>query len=560
MAFKAEQRTVNDLLLGSILEIPRNQRRYVWKEEHWKDLLDDLKFSISLNDVTKKHFIGSIVLKEEKAINGISHFTIIDGQQRTFTLILFLAAIMILFKEREMENDFRGTSKLLIVTDLKNQSFCILNSDFYINLSYLILQICNWNNETNINNLINTFSKNSKLEKPLINCISFYYNSLKDFSNDEILQIRDSLLETKFVEIIATTEEDSYTIFEILNARGQILEDHELLKNFIMRYILPQEQTKIDEVKIKWTEEIDKGLGKNINKFFKHYTTHKYQTSKKDNIYKTIHKGIPDKNVNSLFYDILQKVDYYKTILNPVYTGESKNCSKNEYQILSFFKRKKAEQFRPIILSLMSQKYNRNINEEKYENTLYFLYKFFICYNVIGEEKSNKLEDPIYKYSPILENDYSEENLYAFIESLNKRLPNEEIFINSFKNIGWSNHTAYYNDSKNKDRVKIVLEILEYNKSGKELEDYTLEHILPDSQNENNAQIGNILPLEKHLNEKCKDLPLDKKIKFYEQSYFTMTRNFVKLYDSNEKLLNFDPQKRTIFLAKYFYQNLIKGK
>lgn len=80
MAFKAEQRTVNDLLLGSILEIPRNQRRYVWKEEHWKDLLDDLKFSISLNDVTKKHFIGSIVLKEEKAINGISHFTIIDGQ------------------------------------------------------------------------------------------------------------------------------------------------------------------------------------------------------------------------------------------------------------------------------------------------------------------------------------------------------------------------------------------------------------------------------------------------------------------------------------------------
>ena len=61
MAFKAQQRKVSDFLTGSILEIPRNQRRYVWKEEHWNDLLDDLKFAIATDDGTKKHFIGSIV-------------------------------------------------------------------------------------------------------------------------------------------------------------------------------------------------------------------------------------------------------------------------------------------------------------------------------------------------------------------------------------------------------------------------------------------------------------------------------------------------------------------
>ena len=42
MAFKALQKKVSDLLTGTILEIPRNQRRYVWKEEHWRDLLNDL--------------------------------------------------------------------------------------------------------------------------------------------------------------------------------------------------------------------------------------------------------------------------------------------------------------------------------------------------------------------------------------------------------------------------------------------------------------------------------------------------------------------------------------
>ncbi|MBQ6071337.1 MAG: DUF262 domain-containing protein [Bacteroidales bacterium] len=365
MAFKAQERKVSDLLTGSILEIPRNQRRYVWKEEHWNDLLDDLKFAIATNDSTKKHFIGSIVLKEEGTVNGINHFTIIDGQQRTFTLLLFLTAIMVLFKERKMENDFRGNSKLLIATDLKNKSYCILNSDFYLSLSKIVLKICDWENHSSLNDIIKDDVKNKKIEKPLTNCIIYYYNALKEHSDDYILTIRDALIETSFVEIIATTEEDSYTIFEILNARGQDLEDHELLKNYIMRYIRPQEQTKIDEVKIRWTDDIDKGLGSSIKKFFKHYTTHKYSTTKKDSVYKTIQRGTPNKDVNTLFEDILKKADYYKTILKPVAEGEESNCSLMEHQIFSFFINKKAEQFRPMFLSLMHQ---RNLNNMDKKN------------------------------------------------------------------------------------------------------------------------------------------------------------------------------------------------
>lgn len=44
------------------------------------------------------------------------------------------------------------------------------------------------------------------------------------------------------VKIVSSSEEDSYTIFEILNARGQELAAHELLKNYIMRYIQPAER------------------------------------------------------------------------------------------------------------------------------------------------------------------------------------------------------------------------------------------------------------------------------------------------------------------------------
>ena len=415
--------------------------------------------------------------------------------------------------------------------------------------------ICNWNNNSSLTEILNLHVVNKQIEKPIINCLLFYYGELKKRSNNDIIMVRNALIETNFVEIIATTEEDSYTIFEILNARGQDLEDHELLKNYIMRYIRPQEQTKIDEVKEKWTEHIDKGLKSNVKKFFKHYTTHKYATAKKDSVYKIIQRSNPNKDVNILFDDILQKVGYYNVILNPIKDGEDCNCSMIEYQVFSFFKKKKAEQFRPLILSLMHQNRLNNIDENAYNKALNYLLLFFICYNIIGEEKSNKLEEPIYKYSPLIENKLADNTINEFIESLNKRLPNRDAFINIFRNIGWSNHTAFYRDSKNKERVKIVLEILEKNRSGLDLpEDYTLEHILPDSESEDNALIGNIIPLEKHLNERCKNKSLKEKVPIYKESNFAIARGFAIRYENC--IDNFSVQKRTQFIAELIYDFL----
>lgn len=180
MAFKALQKKVSDLLTGTILEIPRNQRRYVWKEEHWRDLLNDLEFSILNNVHGKKHFIGSIVLKEESSINGINHYTIIDGQQRTFTIILFLSSIMQLLKEHDMKDDFMGNSRLLISTDLKNHSSCIINSDFYLSLSSIVKDICDWENKHSLNEILNKNIRNKRIENPIRNCLLFYYPQIRN--------------------------------------------------------------------------------------------------------------------------------------------------------------------------------------------------------------------------------------------------------------------------------------------------------------------------------------------------------------------------------------------
>jgi len=211
---------------------------------------------------------------------------------------------------------------------------------------------------------------------------------------------------------------------------------------------------------------------------------------------------------------------------------------------------------RPVILSLIHQRELEKISINKYNEVLTFLYNFFLCYNIIGEEKSNKLEDTIYKYSELLENNYSEDVLSDFLTSLKSKIPNLIWFTNAFKNIGWSNHWGLYKGEKNKERVKIVLETLEnYLRKQNDNFTFTIEHILLDSENEVNAQIGNLIPLEEPLNARCGNKPLDQKYEIYNESNFLTARGFVKKY-KDEK--SFEPTKRTDFLAKMFFNDILK--
>lgn len=38
------------------------------------------------------------------------------------------------------------------------------------------------------------------------------------------------------------------------------------------------------------------------------------------------------------------------------------------------------------------------LSDSDYIKALNFIYEFYICFNVIGEEKSNKIDEPINKY------------------------------------------------------------------------------------------------------------------------------------------------------------------
>lgn len=552
MGFEAKEKAVDKLLNDAIYYIPRNQRRYVWTSSNWTDLYEDIL--LVADKVADSHFIGSIVLKDEGKEDGLSKYTVIDGQQRILTLTIFLISIMFILKKRNLMADFGGTQKYLVAKDIKNNLREIVYPEYHLTLPNMVNTIMDMSQkdieDLSISAFGNTCLISEKKDKVIVDAFKFFSAKLSPLENEKILQIRDALIGISYVNIISSTEEDSYTIFEILNARGLDLEDHELLKNYIMRYLQPIERR--DDAKKIW-EEIENSLGKNQKTFLRYYAIHKYNynTDKKQGIsvYKSIQKATKGRNVNSLLNDLRLKSQLYYKILFP------SNSNSSEYEIFTFFKKNRVEQFRPLIMSLMHQKMLEKLSDELYEEMLKYLYKFFVCYKIIGEENSNKLSDTIYKYSYLIETEYSDSQIKDCIKALNEKLPTLESFINTFKNIGWSNHWGIYKDSKSKERCQLILEIIEKYVANREINmPVTIEHILPDCERIENAQIGNLFYLEENLNRLCASKPLEQKIDIYEKSSLTSPKGFAKRYRNKE----FNPADRTVFLARLIYNNILK--
>lgn len=563
MSFDAHEEQVMGLFNRKVYNVPRNQRRYVWNKDNWQELFDDVMAVV--NGTFPSHFIGSIVLKIDPMINGLPHYSIIDGQQRTITLAVFLASIMFWMKKTGMNDDFNGTLPYLIAKDDKNNDIVMVTAESNGSLENIINAITSLSEDiakkatvTSIveGNLLNRRDKNiGDAFKFFMNAIYEKYD-LGGQDTQILINLRNAVRNITFVNITATTEEDSYTIFEILNARGLDLEDHELLKNYIMRYIQPDESR--DKAKTEWTR-IEETLGhSNLRKFVRHYTTHRYGDYRKKtdtSDYKIIQDRNKGKDTWQLLIDLEKKAKYYSKLVSPVKDGELANCSDVEYRIYSFFKKKRQEQMRPVLLSLITKSTDGFLSKELYEKTIVFLYNFYVCYNIIGEENSNRLTDILNKYAAKINRDCSNEIISQFIDELRKKLPSESMFINAFKNVGWSHHDSIYEGEKNKTRVQTVLEVFErfYN-NGNCMEDFTIEHVLPDSEKTENGQIGNLIPLEESLNSRCKDKSLAEKTSIYLESSFSTARKFGNRFKEKE----FAPDKRTEYMAKEFYSKILK--
>lgn len=203
----AGKRSINDIFNGNrVLEIPFFQRAYVWGEEQWERLLEDME-AISLQN--KPYFLGSVILKQQETgsdTNVGDKRTLIDGQQRLTTLNIFI--------------------KVLCLKIEKNSSF---DRRFRLENEELAL----WHNHNDIAAFEQVLNLESLEELPGDDQITNAYKYFKDHIDQEKLDRQRILNNIVFVGIDLGKEEDEQQIFDTINSLGVRLTTAELLKNYL---------------------------------------------------------------------------------------------------------------------------------------------------------------------------------------------------------------------------------------------------------------------------------------------------------------------------------------
>lgn len=243
---------------ATLIEVPFFQRTYVWKEDLWARLLEDMEY---VSKTRKPHFLGSIILKEGSEPGPNDEFserkTVVDGQQRLTTFLIFMKVLC-----------------------LKLGQTALFDYQFRINGEEIALR--HGRNDIAAFEKVMAADKAEKLENPQPESrIIAAFNYFIDNMDESKLKIKLINSNTQFVRIDLDADEDEQQIFDTINSLGVSLTTSELLKNyFFSRENISEYESnwvdifeKDDETKSYWDTEIETGRIKRamIDIFFDSY-------------------------------------------------------------------------------------------------------------------------------------------------------------------------------------------------------------------------------------------------------------------------------------------------
>ena len=220
------------------LSIPIYQRKYSWTDKECKQLLNDI-LRVGESD-EPNHFIGSIVYMNQKGhiASPINQLMIIDGQQRITTITILISAIVDYLTNNP--NDTLMSPENLI-------SYYLLNDREKGETRYKL--ILTQDDKRTLIKIIDYL--NSADEAPFDNedsiRIKENFEFFKKRVNDENIENLFNGLNKLLIIYVALEHniDNPQLIFESLNSTGLELSQADLIRNYILMGLLPQEQEKL---------------------------------------------------------------------------------------------------------------------------------------------------------------------------------------------------------------------------------------------------------------------------------------------------------------------------
>ncbi|GAA8303315.1 DUF262 and DUF1524 domain-containing protein [Helicobacter pylori] len=445
--------------------IPIYQRLYSWEKKQCKQLWDDI-IKTGGNDQIEGHFIGSIVFVHD-GIYTTSHneLLIIDGQQRLTTITLLFIAL------RDHLNDEDEFLKKFSCQKIQNRY--LINSDEKGDKKFKLI-LSEPDRDTLLSLIDENRRKPSELSSKIVENFELFGKWIRK-NTDKLETIFKGLDKLMVVEISLERGKDNpQLIFESMNSTGKDLTQTDLIKNYILMGLEPEEQKIFYE---KYWRAMEKDFKQNetlFNQFVRHYLTIKKREIPNINkVYEAFKRYQQERGIETeaLLQDLQKYCRFFCQIVF------KKEADKDLNKALGFLVDLERDVIYPLLLELYSDYSDGVLSKQDFIPIIYLI-ESYICRRAVCGLGTSGLNKIFVSFTKKINKDQYLESIkvhFLLLETTKGKFPKDSEFKNLFITI----------DFYNLKEKKYFFERLESFDTEEPVntQECTIEHIMPQTLN-----------------------------------------------------------------------------
>lgn len=234
--------------------IPAYQRRYSWQDKQVKELFDDINHL----EGGETHLLGSIVCLTGDHGAGINALELVDGQQRTTTIMLFLDAIEDRLRADANDEDAQSINKLV-------------NSRDYTGTKSKKLQLGDLDNK-DFTRVVDGRELDEVVNNNLLKARKLIGDLISKLDTEEFNRFRYKFINNAYIiRLDVAQAKDAFKLFETINNRGLSLSPTDIIKNFLLGNASIISSETLESVKEDWTRIVLSLDGIDMDNFFRQY-------------------------------------------------------------------------------------------------------------------------------------------------------------------------------------------------------------------------------------------------------------------------------------------------
>lgn len=579
MNIKPYDKTVRDLL-GSKRQfvIPRFQREYSWDKKNYQEFLEDMLGNLIIKDgriSSSQYFLGTMLFIGNFAEGTEQEIQVVDGQQRLTTITILFSAMSDIFLTLGEQTLSRQLFAYIMTEDDDGNEVRILKSKTsYPFFSYFIqdkekkMSPDATTEEEHCIKETYEYFRAQLTEEKLKSMLKRKHGSeiVEALSEIDVLKaLRDQVLNSTFISISTTDREQANKIFEILNAKGKRLAYIDLIKNKIFEVLNKVEPADFAEETWKNIKET-LSFGKEsvgLATFYQHFWSSKYKKASSNKLYEAFNSTIKksETEYTEFIKELLKNAKIYMQIVNPKredynnrkeYFGivQSLSCINNYFNVV---------QVRIALLALFDTKQRGIVDFTMLRDTLSYLENFHFAYNAILANRTNRLEKIYSSFAIALRKSQTKAEAKCVIRDklvapLDELFPTFDSFSEKFVALSFTKK-----DKVSNVKTKYAINKLNSLYSNNEVfaNDGTIEHIIPEKEQGNTLNIGNLILLEDNLNVEAGHENYANKCAVYAKSNYIWVKNFVAQHEQWDSSMI---EQRAKEMAKVYYTEILKRR